>query len=298
VAPAAIAIALATLYLVGGSTYLGIRWVVVELPPFAAGAMRFVCAGLVFLLLGIARPGGLASLRATTPAQLRNAALIGVGLLGCSNGLVGLAERHISSGMAALVLAGYPLWIALFEAVRPGGLRPGARAGVGLLVGFLGTALLVTGAPADGHATSVSGVVMVLAAALVWAAASLAAKNVARPGAALISAGVEMLAGGATQALIAAARGEWPVMLASDASARAWLSQLYLMAVGSCVGYGTFSWLTRHARPTLVATYGYVSPLVAVTLGALLAGEPLGPRLVVAAIAVVAAVFLVSASRR
>jgi drug/metabolite transporter (DMT)-like permease len=295
---ARIALALATIYVVWGSTYLGIRWVVAELPPFAAGTLRFFSAGLVFFLLGVLRPGGLASWRATTWPQVRNAAVIGAALLGCSNGLVGLAERHISSGTTALMIAITPLLIALMEAFRPGGTRPGGRAAAGLVVGFVGTALLVSGGRDDGHATSVAGVVMVLVAAVVWAAATLAAKDVPRPKASLISAGIEMMAGGVTQAVVAGFRGDWPQLFASHASSRAWLSLLYLAAIGSCLGYGAFSWLTRNARPTLVSTYGYVNPLVAVTLGTLLAGETLGPRIVVAGVAVVGAVFLVSTGRR
>jgi drug/metabolite transporter (DMT)-like permease len=294
---ARVALALGTIYVVWGSTYLGIRWVVAELPPFAAGTIRFFSAGLCFFLLGVLRPGGLASLRATSWRQVRNAALIGAAMLGCSNGLVGLAERDISSGMTALMIAITPLLIALMEALRPGGTRPGARASAGLVVGFVGTALLVTGGRDDGHATSAAGVVMVLVAAVVWAAATLAARDVPRPAASMISAGIEMMAGGVTQAVVAAFRGDWPQLFASDASARAWLSLLYLAAVGSCLGYGAFSWLTRNARPTLVSTYGYVNPLVAVTLGTLLAGEALGPRIAVAGVAVVGAVFLVSTDR-
>jgi drug/metabolite transporter (DMT)-like permease len=262
--------------------------------------LRFFCAGLVFFLVGLTRPGGVAAVQAITPRQLRNAALMGMALLGCSNGLVGLAERNISSGLTALMLAITPLWIALIEALRPGGLRPTARAAVGLLIGFCGTALLATGAPADGHATSSAGVVMVLVASLVWAVASVAARNMARPSAWLISAGIEMMAGGATQAVVALVRGEWNALAAgvAGASARAWLSLLYLMLVGSGLGYGAFSWLTRHARPTLIATYGYVNPLVAVMLGTLLASEPLGPRIALAGGAIVLAVFLVTTARR
>jgi drug/metabolite transporter (DMT)-like permease len=293
-----VALALATIYVVWGSTYLGIRWVVAELPPFAAGTLRFFSAGLFFFLVAVLRPGGVGRLREVGWRQVRNAAVLGAAMLGCSNGLVGLAERNISSGMTALMIAITPLLIALMEAVRPGGTRPGVRASVGLVVGFLGTALLVMGGRNEGHATSAAGVVMVLVAAVVWAAATLAAKDVPRPRDSFLSAGIEMMAGGVTQAVVAGFRGEWPQLFTSHASNRAWLSLLYLAAVGSCLGYGAFSWLTRNARPTLVSTYGYVNPLVAVTLGTLLAGEALGPRIVVAGVAVVGAVFLVSTGRR
>ena len=289
------ALALGTIYIVWGSTYLGIRWVVAELPPFAAGCIRFTGAGLLFLLLGFARGGAWPSAR-----QFRNAALLGVALLGVSNGLVGAAERHITSSLTALILGMTPLWVALIDGLRPGGVRPAPRAIVGLVLGFVGTALLVMTAPgADGqHAVALGAGLLVLVASFTWASASLAARSVARPQSFLISGGIEMISGGLCQAVIAVVRGEWPILLASDAGGRAWLSLLYLGLVGSCLGYGAFSWLTRHARPTLVATYAYVNPLVAVALGTLLAGEALGGAIVGSGALVVLAVFLVTTARR
>jgi drug/metabolite transporter (DMT)-like permease len=291
---ASIALALGTLYIVWGSTYLAIRWVVVELPPFAAGSLRFVAAGLIFLMLGLLRAGGTARPRAV---ELRNAALLGVAFLGISNGLVGLAEKQISSGLTALILALTPLWVALLEALWPGGRRPPLAAIAGLVIGFGGTATLVLGAPSSGHAVAFSGLAMVLIASFSWATASIVARSAARPSVWMISAGVEMVSGGLAQAVVALIRGEYPLLVASGPAPRAWLSLVYLALVGSCLGYGAFSWLTRRARPSLVSTYAYVNPLVAVTLGALLADEPLSPRLAFSGALIVLAVFLVTTAR-
>jgi drug/metabolite transporter (DMT)-like permease len=287
-----VAFALGTVYLVWGSTYLGIRWVVEELPPFAAGALRFLVAGMVFLALGRLAGGPM-----PTGRQVRNAALIGMFLPGLSNGLVGLAERQVPSALTALVLAVMPLWVALLETVRPGGSRPSGQAAAGLLLGFAGTALLVW-RPAGDHAVSPAGVAMLLAASFIWAAGSLFAKGAARPANWMTSAGVEMLAGGVFQAAVATARGELPALVSAHPSSRALLALVYLAAVGALGGYGAFSWLTRNARPALVATYAYVNPLVAVVLGMLLAGETLGPRAAAGGAIVVVAVVLVTRGRR
>jgi drug/metabolite transporter (DMT)-like permease len=288
-----IALALATVYLVWGSTYLAIRWVVTELPPFAAGAVRFVVAGGAFLLVGLLlgpRP---------TLRELRNSALIGMFLPGLSNGLVGLAERRVPSSITALVLAVMPLWVALLETVRPGGSRPPLRAAIGLLVGFCGTALLVLGgAGAGGHAVEPLGIALLLTASLVWASGSLAGRGLARPTSWMVSAGTEMLAGGLFQGLIALVQGELPRLVQAQPSARALGALIYLAVIGGWLGYGAFSWLMRNARPALVATYAYVNPLVAVVLGAVLAGETLTPRAAVSGAIIVAAVVLVTTARR
>lgn len=286
---ARVALALGTVYLVWGSTYLAIRWAVAELPPFTAGAVRFVTAGGLFLLFGLVRGAPRPSRR-----QVRNAALIGVALLGVSNGLVGFAEQRLSSSLAALVLAITPLWIALFEAIRPGGARPSRAAVVGLLIGFCGTGWLVYQPNARGDA---AGLFIVLVASITWATGSLAARRASRPSAFTISAGTEMLAGGLAQLLIAVVRGEPARLTHASPGPRAIGALVYLIVIGAWAGYGAFSWLTRNARPTLVATYAYVNPLVAVTLGALLAGEPLSSRVLVAGAAVVVSVVLVTRQR-
>jgi drug/metabolite transporter (DMT)-like permease len=290
---AQIALALGTVYLVWGSTYLGIRWVVAELPPFAAGAVRFVTAGGVFLLVGLLTGGPLPTRR-----QLRNAALVGIFLPGISNGLVGLAERRVPSSITALVLAVMPLWMALLETVRPGGTRPSRRAALGLLLGFGGTALLVLGGGRGQQVIEPLGVGLLLLASFIWAAGSLFARGAARPGSWMVSAGTEMLAGGLCQATLALVQGELPRLAAAHPSGRALGALVYLIAIGAWLGYGAFSWLTRRARPAVVATYAYVNPLVAVVLGSLLAGEVLAPRAAVSGVVIVAAVVLVTTARK
>jgi drug/metabolite transporter (DMT)-like permease len=288
---AQIAVALATIYVVWGSTYLAIRWTVHELPSLLSGAMRFLFAGLGFL--AAARLQG--PLRAT-PRALGRAVLIGVLMPGLSNGLVNLAERKVPSGLTALVLALLPLWIALFLALGPARERPGLRGLAGLLIGFGGTALLVWSGP-GGAAIAPAGLAMLVVGSLFWATGSLLARSHDRPRPWMASSAVEMLAGGAVQLILGLAHGELPALLAAHPGPRALGSLVYLAVVGGWGGYGAFSWLARHARPTLVATYSYVNPLVAVLLGWALAGEALGPRTVAAAALIVCSVVLVTTDR-
>jgi drug/metabolite transporter (DMT)-like permease len=284
-----IALALATVYVVWGSTYLAIRWTVVEIPALAAGSLRFVIAGLGFIALARAR-GPIA----VTRPQLASAALVGALMPGLSNGLVALAERSVPSSLTALILAVMPLWLALLQSLR--GSRPAPRAFAGLLVGFSGTALLVWSG--EGGAVSGAGVAMLLAASLIWAAGSLYARGADPPRPWMLSSGIEMLAGGCLQGILALLNGDVPTLLASSPSGRAVGALVYLTVVGAWAGYGAFSWLIRHARPALVATYSYVNPLVAVILGFVLGGEPLGLRTLCAAGLVVGSVVLVGTARR
>ncbi len=289
---AKIALALLTVYVVWGSTYLAIRWVVAELPPLPAGGARFVVAGAAFVLVAWA-----AGARRPSAVELRNAALIGAAMPGLSNGLVSLAARSVPSGLIALVLAIMPLWVALLEAVRPGGARPGLRASIGLVIGFAGTATLVWHGPGEAPVSPV-GLALLVTASFVWAVGSLFARSAPRPQPWMTSAGIEMLCGGLFQLLLGLLAGEIPALFARAPSPRALGSLVYLVVIGAWMGYGAFSWLTRNARPALVATYGYVNPLVAVALGSLLADEPLGPRTAVAAALIVGSVILVTTARR
>lgn len=295
--PGSIAVALTIVYLVWGSTYLAIRWVVQELPPMATGAIRFFIAGAVFLLVARMRGGPWS----VSKVQLRNAVLMGAAMPGLCNGLVSLAARGVSSSLTALLLAMMPIWLALITVVRPGSTgRPTPRALLGLVLGFAGTALLVLTAPDnDAHDTaSPMGMTLLIASALIWAAFSLFARSASRPTDWMVSAGLEMCAGGLFQGLIATFRGEWPLLLSAHPSPRTIWAMVYLVAFGAWLGYGAFSWLTRNARPALVATYAYVNPLVAVALGSLVGGEALGARIAWGGGLVVVAVVLVTTAKQ
>ncbi len=289
-----VAVALATVYVVWGSTYLGMRIAVTELPPLLVGGSRNLIAGATFLLLALALP----STPRPARREIRNAVLLGLALVGISNGLVIVALRDVTSSLTALILAIMPLWVALIELFRPGGARPTARALVGIAVGFLGTAFLVW-RPGGGLAIEALPFLMLILATINWAAASVAGRIVARPQSSLVSSGIEMCAGGLAQLAVGACLGEARALAAMPGppSARAMVAFVYLVVVGSWAGYGAFSWLTRHAPPTLVATYAYVNPLVAVILGVAIGAEALAPRMLVAGAVIVGAVVLVTTAR-
>ncbi|WP_202843156.1 drug/metabolite exporter YedA [Luteimonas saliphila] len=261
----AIALALASVYLIWGSTYLAIRFALEGgWPPLLMGGVRFLACGLV--LLAVLRWRGMAL---PTPAQWRNAAFVGMLLLGVGNGLVCVAEQTVSSGMAAVAVASVPLWMALFAVLR--GEHPRRVEWIGLGVGFVGVAWLNAGSSLT--ATPV-GLVALLVAAVAWAYGSIWSRGRDLPSP-FMSAAAQMLCGGAAMLVAGLAIGErfdgWP-------SARGLWAVGYLASFGSLVGFSAYIWLLQHVRPALASSYAYVNPVIAVLLGIWLAGETFGAR--------------------
>ncbi len=285
--------AFGAVYIIWGSTYLGIRFAIETLPPFLMSGVRFLIAGgLLYgwvLLRGAPRPGRRAWLAAGT---------VGALLLLGGNGAVTWAEQTVPSGLAALLIATEPLWITLLDWARPGGTRPGPRAAGGLALGFVGVALLV-GPVALGDAGGVDpvGAVVVVLAALSWAAGSLYALYAPLPSWGLQATGMQMLAGGALLTGAGLLSGEWGEVDLAGVSLRSALAFLYLLFFGSLVAFSAYAWLIKVAPPSRVATYAYVNPVVAVFLGWALAGESVTLRTVVAAAIIVTAVALITTYR-
>ncbi|TYT27046.1 drug/metabolite exporter YedA [Luteimonas viscosa] len=261
----AIALALASVYLVWGSTYLAIRFALEGgWPPLLMGGVRFLACGLV--LLAVLRWRGMAL---PTPAQWRNAAFVGVLLLGVGNGLVCVAEQTVSSGMAAVAVASVPLWMALFAVLR--GEHPRRVEWIGLGVGFVGVAWLNAGSSLS---ATPGGLVALLVAAIAWAYGSIWSRGRDLPSP-FMSAAAQMLCGGAAMLVAGLAIGErfdgWP-------SVRGLWAVGYLASFGSLVGFSAYIWLLQHVRPALASSYAYVNPVIAVLLGIWLAGETFGAR--------------------
>jgi drug/metabolite transporter (DMT)-like permease len=284
-------LALAAVYLIWGSTYLAIRFTVETMPPFLSAAARFVISGtfLVFFrrLAGDAKPSSV---------QLRNAAIIGVFLLVCGNGGVVWAAQFIPSSLSALLVATVPLWMVLLDAIRPGGSSPGIRPLCGILLGFTG-ALVLIGLTRNGAGSeNFYGALVVLAASLFWAVGSVYGKTAVLPSSPLLTTGIEMLAGGAVQALVAFMSGEFERFSFAMVSERSALAWAYLTVIGS-LAFIAYAWLLRAAPLPLVATYSYVNPLVAILLGHLLGREVISARVLLAAGLIVGSVALVSRRR-
>jgi drug/metabolite transporter (DMT)-like permease len=284
--------ALAIVYVVWGSTYLGIRIVVETMPPFASAAARFVVAGLILGAL-VAWRRGPAALK-VTKRQLASAAVVGLLLLLGGNGLVVLAETSIPSGLAALLIAVVPAWVVVLR--RASGERPGLGAYAGVALGLAGLAVLTL--PGLSGDVRITGVLTVIAATVMWSVGSFSSSRIPMPADPFAASAYEMVAGGIGCALVALGRGEHHGFVLGDVSTRSWVALAYLVVFGSLLAFTAYAWLLHTAPLSLVATYAYVNPVVAVLLGALVLGERLTWPIAVGGTVVVAGVCLIVSTER
>jgi len=274
-------------YIVWGSTYLGIRFVVESLPPWITASFRFLIAGGALYLLrrlrGDARP---------TWREWRSAATIGACLVLGGNGCVVWAEQRVPSGVTSLLVATAPLWMVLADLILPLGRRPSPWVLVGVLLGLGGAVVLIGPGQLLGSASSVDpkGALVLLMGALFWSAGSLYSRKAILPASPLLGTGMEMLAGGTGLLLLGTVTGEWTRLDAAAAAPQAWAGLAYLVVFGSWVGFSAYTWLLRVAPTPLVSTYAYVNPLVAIVLGYLVLDEALSGRVLVAAAIIIGAV--------
>ncbi|HVW80954.1 MAG TPA: EamA family transporter [Mycobacteriales bacterium] len=281
-------------YLLWGSTYLAIRVAVhpshgAAIPPLILAGTRFILAGLLMLALTVTRPALDGAPDPLGWRQWGSAAVIGLALPFGGNGLVSVSEKRIPSGVAAVVVATVPIWAALFAAAA-GRERVTRFHFAGLVLGFAGVAALVVGS-GSGRA-SISGVAIVVVAAISWAAGSVWSQSAPTARRPLVTTGMEMLCGGIGCIVTAALTGEFHDLHLASINYRGWLAFGYLVLAGSMVAYSAYVWLLRNARLSLVTTYAFVNPVVAVALGALLLSEPFTIRSAAATVAVVLGVIL------
>ena len=280
-------VALGTVYVVWSTTYLAIRISNETLPPLVAAGTRFVIAGAVLLALTNRRGD-----RTGDPVgrvQWWAAFAVGALLIAGGNGSVVLAERTVPSGTVALIFALVPLWIALWDRFV-GHRRSSPRVVIGVVVGFAGAAMLVDGARVGG--VPLSGLLLAVVASMSWAAGSLVARGARLPHRPLVGNAMVMLAGGAITLAWGLARGEAPLIDPARFSLDSILALAYLVVFGSWIAFTAYLWLLRNARTSLVATYAWVTPMLAAYLGYVLKDEPLGGRALVAGAVVLAAVAL------
>jgi drug/metabolite transporter (DMT)-like permease len=288
-----VAAGLAAIYLIWGSTYLGVRYAIETLPPLVMAGMRVTTAGLILYgwtrLRGAARPSA---------AHWRDAALLGGLLLLGGNGSVAWAEQYVPSGLAALVGATVPLWIVLLDWIRPGGERPTRPVALGVGLGLLGMVLLV--GPAHllgGTALHLVGVTVIVLGTLSWSIGSLYSRRANLPPVPLQSTAMQLLTGGAWLFLAAALTGDWGRLDLAAISVRSLLALSYLVVMGSIVGFNVYLWLMRTTSPALASTYAYVNPVVAMFLGWALAAESLTWQTLVAASIIISGVALITLGR-
>jgi drug/metabolite transporter (DMT)-like permease len=279
---------LGALYFVWGTTYLGIREVNRTMPPLVGAGARFLIAGTA--LYSIAR---LRTHDRPTATQWRGAAIVGACLVFGGNAGVAWSEYlGTPTGIVALIIALVPLWLALFDRVLLRSAPLGWKVAVGLVAGFAGEALLVGGSALSGD-VPLDGMLFAVAATLAWATGSLYARNAPLPRAPLLGSGMQQLAGAGVILTVAVATGAFGGFHLSDVSTVSWLGLLWLILAGSFVGFSAYLWLLRNVRTTLVGTYAFVNPIVAVFLGWLVLDEALPIRVVVAATIVLSSVALI-----
>lgn len=286
-------LALATVYLLWGSTYLGIKYAIATIPPLLMGSARFLVAGGVLYALAIRR--GDAGADRVGPSQWLAALLIGAALLFGGNGGVILAERNVPSGVVALFVATAPLWMALIDRLIFKRHLSGLAI-LGLVVGFGGVAFLI-GSPGAGR-INLGGAALALAAPICWASGSVFTRHVKLATRPLVAASTEMLWAAVLFFIASVFAGELSHLHINAISTGSILALIYLITFGSLVGFSAYVWLLRSAPLSLVSTYAYVNPVVAVVLGALFLNEALSPRTVIAGGIIIAAVALIVVARQ
>lgn len=295
--------AFAAIYMVWGSTYLAIRFVLETMPPFSTAGVRFLIAGT--LLYAWSRSRGAAR---PTRIQWRNTAIVGGLLLLGGNGGVMWSEQYVPSGIAALLVAILPFWMVLLDWARPGGQAPSRGVVIGLVVGLIGLVVLIgpdalnpsvtsEAAALSGNGVRLSAAIVLMLASLSWAIGSIYSQHSDLPRSANLATGMEMLAGGALLFTLGVIAGEPIGFDPAQVSARSLGGFLYLITFGSLIGFTAYIWLLKHAAPARVATYAYVNPVVAVFLGWALAGERLSVRTAIAAAIIIGAVAIITTAR-
>jgi drug/metabolite transporter (DMT)-like permease len=284
-------VAFAAIYLVWGSTYLGMAIAIETMPPFLMAAVRFLIAGALLIAvrrwLGDALPDR---------RQWGSAAIVGSLLFLGGNGAVAWAQHWVPSGIAALLITTTPFWMTILPWLAGRSPRPSVLVLGGIALGLVGVALLI-GMPTTGQGEAptmqmVVGSLAIVAAALSWAIGSLWSKHLPMPGTPWMSAGAQMVCGAVGLAVASLVSGEPGRLDLAAVSLRSWLALAYLILIGAIVGFSAYVYLLRHTSMAKVSTYAFVNPVVAVVLGWLVLDEPLGARTLIAGALIVIAVML------
>jgi drug/metabolite transporter (DMT)-like permease len=287
-------LAFAIIYFVWGSTFLAIRIGVHEVPPLLFAAMRFVAAGAVLFGWMLAKGEHLPNGR-----QWGSVLVIASLIFVLDYGLLFWAEQRIASGIAAVMLAMIPAFMALAEIIFLRTQKLTVRLALALLVGIGGVAVLMSHSfELGGAAIETTGAIALIVASLSWAVASVLTRVLPLPESKVMSSGAQMLTGGLLLVVAAAAFGEFRGFHPESVSRGAWLALLYLIVAGSIVGYTAYVWLIHHESPTKVGTYAYVNPVVAVVLGYFLGGESLGLRTILGTAFILISVVVITTTKK
>ncbi len=286
-------LAFAIIYFVWGSTYLAVRVGVQQVPPFLFAAMRFVVAGLVLYGWMMARGE-----RSPSGQQWLSVFVLAVLIFVLDYGLLFWAEQRVPSGIAAVMLATIPVFMALSEIIFLGTQRLTVRLALALAIGLGGVGvLMIRSLNLGGEPIDPAGAVALIIASISWSVSSALTRKLPLPPSKVMSSGAQMLAGGVLLALTSAALGEFREFHPWSVSREAWLALLYLIVAGSIVAFTAYVWLIHHESPTKVGTYAYVNPVVAVLVGYFLGGEALGARTILGTVLVLISVVVITTTR-
>jgi drug/metabolite transporter (DMT)-like permease len=284
-------IAFAALYLIWGSTFLGIRFAIETIPPFLMAGARFVLAGAIMYAIGWWQ-----GISKSSWANWRTSLIIGACLLLAGNGGVTISEQYIDSGLAALIVAIVPIYIVLLAWGTGMAARPIPFVWLGLVGGFIGVGILLGPAlrfSSNGERHPAVGMSILLISSFVWSVGSLYSRTAKHAASPFLTAAQQMICGGLLLLLAGAATGELRRLHPGSISILSLASFAYLVIIGAVVGYTAYIWLLRHCDPAKVATYAYVNPIVAVLLGTAFAGETLNMRTIIAASLIIGSVAVV-----
>ncbi len=292
--PAAVWAAMTAVYIAWGSTYLAIRFAVETMPPWLMAGVRFLVAGTILLIFR-----RLAGDPFPRRFEVRSAGIVGLFLLLGGNGAVVWAEQTVPSGVAALMVSSAPLWMLMLEALRPEGVKPSIRTLLGIFLGFVGVALLMWPGESGGLLQVAPwGAAALIFATLAWSFGSIYSRYAPLPTSPMMGTAVEMLIGGAALFLLGVFTGELGQVRFASISTASILGLLYLIIFGSLVGFTAYTWLLRVAPTSLVSTYAYVNPLVALVIGALIGNEDFSLRTILAAGVILGSIFLTTTSSK
>jgi drug/metabolite transporter (DMT)-like permease len=287
-------VALIAVYIVWGSTYLAIRFTIETIPPFLSAGMRFLVSGTILYILCRVRGDP-----APKKVEWRSASVIGLLLLLGGNGGLVWAEQRIPSGIASLFIATTPIWMVLIDSIRPNGTRANWLTWLGVFVGFFGIALLAN--PWQSHTASPPldpvGMLVLILAALSWSIGSLYSRNASLPRSSLLGTGMEMLVGSLGLFVFGTLIGEWNQFQLATISLRSFGGLIYLIIFGSFIGFVAYTWLLRNAPTSIVSTYAYVNPVVALFLGSVIVNEPLDGRDIISALIILSGVVLITTAK-
>lgn len=289
-----IAVAMLAIYLIWGSTYLAIRFAVATIPPFIMAGTRYLIPGILLFVWRL-----LAGDPAPTRRQWMAGGFVGLFLLLGGNGLVSWAEQRVESGIAALIIGTVPIWMVIFDAILARK-SPRGQVIMGLLTGFGGIIFLIGPESLLGHDPhyDLLGMGILMLAALLWATGSVYSRDADLPRSPLLGTGIEMLAGSAGLYVASFATGEWKTFNLAAVSQQSLFGLLYLILLGTLVGFVAYTWLLRNAPISLVSTYAYVNPVVAILLGNWLAQEPLNWEVALAAAIIIGSLVLINSFKR